>query len=210
MELKMYLRTYIHNLIRPIYIKNQCEICQSENDLHLHHVKLFSEIVNETLNDLNLEYKNTEDYTRTTLHIIRDIVLGKHLQIDYLTLCDNCHKDIHAHEKAIMCANDKHKQYFENRRIEKEIAKKLYVDNVLIPYLDTILGKKLFNDDQQKISDLITNEVLSLTDYRTKKVKPSTLETIIIMQLGLPYTVSKVKVESKGKMRGKRYIIISN
>jgi len=79
-------------------------------------------------------------------------------------------------------------------------------------YLESIEGKKLFSDDQQIISDLVVKELITIdtkTDYRTKKIKPTTLETILRDQLSLPYAVSKSKKESIGDMRGKRYIIIT-
>lgn len=82
----------------------------------------------------------------------------------------------------------------------------------LIEHLDSIVDKKLYNDDQQKLSDLIIKELITLQsniDYRTKKLKPSTLETIIRDQLKLPYAVSKPIQEGKGENRGKRYIIIT-
>ncbi|WP_158582382.1 DEAD/DEAH box helicase [Rummeliibacillus sp. POC4] len=82
----------------------------------------------------------------------------------------------------------------------------------LSEYLDGIVDKKLFSDEQQKLSDLIVKELLTISknvDCRTKKLKPSTLETILREDLDLPYAVSKPKVESKGELRGKRYIKIT-
>jgi hypothetical protein len=79
-------------------------------------------------------------------------------------------------------------------------------------YLDSIVGQKLFDDEQQKLSELIINELITIsskTDYRTKKLKPSTLESIIRDQLDLPYAISKPKQETKGEMRKKRYIVIT-
>lgn len=79
-------------------------------------------------------------------------------------------------------------------------------------YLNNIVNKKLFSDDQQKLSDLIIKELITIDskiDYRTKKIKPSTLETILRDQLNLPYAISKSKKESIGEMRGKMYIIIT-
>src|SRR5690606_28634612 len=74
-------------------------------------------------------------------------------------------------------------------------------------YLESIVGEKLFGDEQQKLSDLIINELITIsakTDYRTKKLKPNTLESIIRVQLGLPFAVSNTKQETKGEMRKKR------
>lgn len=79
-------------------------------------------------------------------------------------------------------------------------------------YLDNIVDKKLFADEQQLISNLVIKELTNISkdvDYRTRKLKPTTLEVILRKQLELPYAVSEAKKESKGAMRGKRYIIIS-
>lgn len=79
-------------------------------------------------------------------------------------------------------------------------------------YLQSIIGKKLFDDEQQIISDLVIGELMTISkkvDYRTKKLKPTTLEKILIDQLGLKYKVSESTKETKGEKRGKRYIIIT-
>lgn len=79
-------------------------------------------------------------------------------------------------------------------------------------YLDSISGKKLFEDGQLKLSNLIIRQLITISknvDYRTEKLKPSTLENIIREQLNLPYAVSKSIPETKGEMRNKRYIIIT-
>ncbi|MCD3217808.1 DEAD/DEAH box helicase [Clostridium botulinum C] len=84
--------------------------------------------------------------------------------------------------------------------------------NKFIDYLENIVGKKLFKEQQQELSNLIIKELTTIAqdvDYRTTKLKPSTLEEIIRNQLELPYAVSKTKQETKGVNRGKRYIIIS-
>lgn len=93
----------------------------------------------------------------------------------------------------------------ENTVLNKDVE-------TLESYLESIVDKKLFSDDQQIISDLIIKELITIdskTDYRTKKIKSSTLETILRDQLNLPYAISKSKKESTGEMRGKRYIIIT-
>lgn len=93
-------------------------------------------------------------------------------------------------------------------RIIEEGEEKMKLED----YLNSIIDKKLFNDDQQELSDLIIKELVTIsskTDYRTKKLKPSTLEAIIRDQLELPYAISKPKKETTGDMRGKRYITIT-
>ncbi|MBP1889787.1 superfamily II DNA/RNA helicase [Clostridium moniliforme] len=82
--------------------------------------------------------------------------------------------------------------------------------NTLDDYLKNILGKKLFEQEQQELSNLIVNELISIKinkDYRTKKLRPSTMENIIRNDLELNYAISETGKESKGVNRGKRYII---
>jgi len=98
---------------------------------------------------------------------------------------------------------------------ENELIEEVMLESdieTLESYLESIVGNKLFSDDQQKISDLIINELITIdskTDYRTKKIKSATLEIILRDQLNLPYAVSKSKKETKGEMKDKRYIIIT-
>lgn len=95
MELVQYLRSDFTNYIRSSFIKNKCEICQSKNNLELHHVKQFSESLQETLQLLNLDYRNDIDlYSKEELYLIRLIMLGIQTKGEYKTLCNNCHKKI--------------------------------------------------------------------------------------------------------------------
>jgi superfamily II DNA/RNA helicase len=99
--------------------------------------------------------------------------------------------------------------------LEENLLEDVYVNEeieTLENHLESIAGQKLFNDEQQQLSDLIIKELITVskkTDYRTKRLKPSTLETMIRIQLNLPFAVSKSKQETNGELRGKRYIIVS-
>ncbi|HCL4559293.1 hypothetical protein AL713_15920 [Clostridium botulinum] len=79
-------------------------------------------------------------------------------------------------------------------------------------YLEKIQDEKLFDEEQQELSNLIIKELITISkdvDYRTQILKPSTIEKIIREDLNLNYAVSKSKKETKGNMRNKRYIIIT-
>ena len=81
-------------------------------------------------------------------------------------------------------------------------------------FLENMTNKRLYDEEQQILSDLIIKELTTISknvDYRTKKLKPKTLETILREQLCLNYAVSEVKREDKmvdGKRVRKRYITI--
>ena len=84
--------------------------------------------------------------------------------------------------------------------------------NKLEEWLNEHIGEKLFAEEQQELSDLIIKELTTIgnnVDYRTKKLKPKTIEVILREQLDLNYAIGKTIKESKGENRGKRYIVIS-
>ena len=105
------------------------------------------------------------------------------------------------------------KTFTEDNYIEDVILNNEVV--TLENYIDSIVGQRLYSDEQQILSDLIINELITIADgvdYRTKKLKPSTLENILRVQLKLEYGVSPTKREDKtidGKRTSKSYIVIS-
>lgn len=67
-------------------------------------------------------------------------------------------------------------------------------------YLESMVGKRLYSEEQQELSNLIINELITIskdTDYRTKKLKPSTIEKILREDLNLDYAISKSKREDR-------------
>lgn len=150
------MRTIINNKIRPIYIKSSCEICNSTENLHLHHLKLFSQLISETLDYLQLPYLDTKEYDTQDLSMIVNITLGQHIQITYMTVCDNCHKDIHSHQKVELCTNNKHSEFYSILKQKNQSLERVYVKNTLIPYLEEIVGLVMLrlSDRQQLIQKI--------------------------------------------------------
>lgn len=95
MNLREYLRAYFGKNLRPLLIKDKCQICGSTENLHLHHIDRFHNLLMETLEQLQLNELNTDDYNKYELNLITDIMLAKQLRIDYKTLCSKCHTKIH-------------------------------------------------------------------------------------------------------------------
>ncbi len=93
-ELIIKLRAEFNNHIRPIKINNQCEFCGSCDDLHLHHIDTFSNLLDETLENLNIDVYS-ENFTDSEVENINNIMLGKQLRSRFTTLCKNCHKEVH-------------------------------------------------------------------------------------------------------------------
>ena len=52
--LRQLLRQDFGARVRPLLIKSTCEVCGSETEqLHLHHVTYFQDLLSETLENLN-------------------------------------------------------------------------------------------------------------------------------------------------------------
>lgn len=100
---------------------------------------------------------------------------------------------------------------FEESNIISNVKDNDELEN-LKQYLDSIVGEKLFNEERKILSNLLIKELVTIntdTDYRTTTLQPSTIESLLRVQLKLPFVVSEAKKETKGTNRGKRYIVIN-
>ena len=97
MTLRQRLRQDFALYIRPLLIKSKCEVCGKENEvLHLHHVTHFQDLLDETLEQLQLEYyEETDNYSKEQLQLIRDVMLGKQMKVEYVACCESCHLELH-------------------------------------------------------------------------------------------------------------------
>lgn len=83
----------------------------------------------------------------------------------------------------------------------------------LTDYIESLIGKKLFSDEQQKLSDMIINELVTIgsnVDYRSRKLKHSTIESILRNELKLEYALKQGLQTTyiDGKRKRNRYIEI--
>ena len=144
MKLQEKLRSDYTNYIRPLFIKNKCDLCGDTEDLELHHIEQFDSMLRETLKELNLQYYDTiESYTDIQKQLIRNIMLGKQVRCKYNTLCSKCHSKAHNGEQA--------KEYYNIKAIKKENEHKKYINDVIIPYLETIVGKRLHKEERKEL-----------------------------------------------------------
>lgn len=94
-DLKIKLRSDFSNHIKQLFIENECEFCGSVENLELHHnYPKFSQLLNDTLDELDLT--NKEIFNSKEVKLISNILLGKQLKSNYLTLCDKCHDKQHS------------------------------------------------------------------------------------------------------------------
>lgn len=161
MNLDMYLRGHVANKIRPIYIKSECEHCGSIDDLHLHHVKPFVKIVDKVLHKLNLELKDSDDYTEQERYLIVSCVLSEHLNCEYLTLCPKCHHNVHKlNKKKRTSLSNEQKLRLKRLRLErKEKSKKQKLEalkqqriNLLEQHLNVKLSSQEFKTLAEKLN----------------------------------------------------------
>lgn len=185
MNLREYLRAEWGQYIRPLIIKDKCEFCGSEEDLHLHHIDKFYNMLMETLEELQLQELDTEDYTKEELNLISHLMLSKQIRSKYKTLCKKCHKKEHMIEGKVIY-NEKQLEDKEKKIKERE----LYIQNILKPYLDSIVGKKLFKEEQKELIEKINLRV----DGRQQKSYSKLNDGLKMIKLGfiiLPKRTSK-------------------
>ncbi|MED4016977.1 DEAD/DEAH box helicase [Sutcliffiella cohnii] len=206
---------YIPTRYKKSFLSKLKVFKEKERELELHH-KNPSEFYNKYDNDL-------KDFQFVNDLFYRNVVTGK-IDVNLIGM-KRLYADIQFAEKMIEKFEADKKYAFikeqlswlgiEDNDIESNMLEDVVLEEdieKLEDYLNSIINKKLFSDDQQKLSDLVVRELITIsskTDYRTKKINPTTLETIIRDQLNLPYAISKPKQETKGEMRKKRYIVIS-
>ena len=156
MDIKTHLRSILAQKFIPLVKKDKCEICDSTDKLEVHHETQFIVILEDTLKELNLEIKeDIKDYSEKDLNMITNIILGKYLHLQYLTLCNNCHINIHKNNKIIGSGWDKYLYKLELNKNKKDEERQQYVENILIPYLKNIVGVKLYKNEKKELIDII-------------------------------------------------------
>lgn len=110
MQLRELLRNEWSEYIRPLIIKDSCEFCGSKEDIHLHHIDRFHNLLVETLEELHLQELDTEFYDEMELKQISNFMLAKQIKSEYKTLCKKCHMKIHSKEKY----KDEYREHYYN------------------------------------------------------------------------------------------------
>jgi len=160
MDIKTHLRSILAQKFIPLVKKDKCEICNSTDKLEVHHDTQFIVILEDTLKELNLEIKeDIKYYSEKDLNMIINIILGKHLQLQYLTLCNICHINIHKNNKIIGSGWDKYLYKLELNKNKKDEERQQYVNNTLVPYLENIVGVKLYKDNITQLIEKINLQV---------------------------------------------------
>ena len=198
MTIDAYIRTATNQYLRNLIIKDKCEMCgcsNTEENLILHHVKPFALILKNCLKSLGYEYhKECESYTKNQIDHIEHYMLGAQLKVKYLTLCTACHVKVHSSNGGFFRTTDRHEQYYIDMAKRKEIEREDYTKNVVVPYLDSILGKRIFRDDGgvEELYNIVDYKVDGKTQKSYRKLNYSFKEVFDI-----PYTIIAKKTNKK-------------
>ena len=193
MLIKAYVRIKTYEYIRPLLIKNKCEICGEINGLELHHIIPFATLYEQCLKSLGYkDYKNKNNYSQEQKENIINWMLGIQLKIEYLTLCEECHKNLHMINGGFYNINENYNKYIELEKIKKQIQEEIKLKENIIPYLNNIIGKKLYKEDQEELINII-----DLKDSRGRMQKS-------ISQLNNYFNINNIKLILKSKRKNIR------
>ena len=213
MTIEVYVRNKTNTYLRQLIIKEKCETCGKTERLELHHIIPFSQLLEKCLNKLNYKYyKDKKNYSEDELENITNWMLGVQLKIKYMTVCKKCHINAHNEKNGgFSKVNNNYKKYRDVIKEKDELEKIQKINDVIIPYLDSIIGIKLFNKQQQHLCNIIKDIKVINSKYklRGKTIHPTKLKYILKELELLQYEISDIQQESKKENRNKRYIIIN-
>lgn len=191
MEIGLYIRNKTNQHLRPLLIKTECEVCKETENLELHHIQPFAQLLEKCLKNLEYEYfKDSKEYTNTELENITNWMLGVQLKINYLTVCRVCHIDIHNKDGGFYNTTNKFNNYISASRTKKELTEEKNIKDVVIPYLDSVVGKKLYKCEQDELISIINIKINGRQQRSYSKLN----EKLNVMNL--PYSILPKKSNS--------------
>ena len=156
--------------IRSKLIKGKCEMCGCEENLIVHHTIRFIDLFNETVEEIGL---NNEE-------LFRNVMLAKQIKSKLITLCPKCHKNIHKEIHGGFSQGNKGNVDWEDikkkRRIEKDIKRKEYGENVVKPYLQQIYNNNEIFLTRKDREPLI--EIIGIIDSNNSNLKEGTIKYV--------------------------------
>lgn len=137
MNLREYLRKEWQLYVRQVLLKDKCEECGKTGHLHLHHDSdRFEDLLMETLRELNLKEKDTDDYKQSELNHISNEMIGKQMKIKHRTLCEECHKKAHSKGGSVSYLSNCGSYVFVNFKALVEERKSFFEFLILASVMD--------------------------------------------------------------------------
>lgn len=179
-ELKTRLRNDFAKYIIPLVEKDECYICGSDGNLEVHHEVMFCEQLEHVLSLLDLSDEIDED----KIEIIRLMMLGSQVKNKNITLCDKCHQESHRDDG-----------YYDKQKIEKQKEREIYIQSVVFPYVHSVVGNRLFKDEQEKLIS-----VIDLKDkYGRQQKSVGCINEFLSEKIGCNLISKQVKIKGSKK-----------
>ena len=129
--------------LRDMLLKDRCELCGTTENLILHHEKSFSKMIDETINEVGME----------NIQLFRQVMLAKQIMTNSITLCEECHKEVHRENGGFSGSNKESEiakiiAYGKKKRNQSKEEKKT-AD--LEYYLRGLIGKQLYKRDKNRL-----------------------------------------------------------
>jgi hypothetical protein len=176
MNIKQLNRNKFQKYIRPLFIKDKCDICENTQGLELHHYIQFDKLFRNAIDKLGYKYEEEiEKYTTEQLELISLVLLGLQIKCKYYTLCDKCHQNMH--EDGGRSIYD----HINKRNKDKLINNK--IKSVLIPYLESILNEKLYDDEKEQLKNTFIRCDIS---FRTMGINSLNK---LLLKYNIPYII---------------------
>lgn len=184
MDIKQLNRNKFQKYIRPLFIKDKCDICGNTQGLELHHDVQFDQLLRKAIDKLSLEYKtDINEYSSKELELISLVLLGLQVKCKYYTLCDKCHQNIHEDGGRSMY------NYINKRNKNKLINNN--IKNILMPYLENILNEKLYYNEKDQLKN-----TFSKCDITFKTMGINSLNKLLL-QYNIPYIIIQNRNKDK-------------
>lgn len=184
-ELILKLRLDFNNYIRDNYLKDECEKCGSNENLHVHHIITFKSQFEYILELMNISSK--EEFNDNEVELIRLAMFGSQYKNNhYITLCQNCHID-------------KHLELKYNSKIRRKDIYKSYLNGSLKLFLDDKYLNRYISKDEMY-------ELISECDIKNKHYDLIGLRAFVTILRNSNYEVTIKNKQIKGK-RGTYYLI---
>ena len=159
MKLREYVRGQSVRHLIPLFKKDKCEACGTEERLEWHHVIPFAQLLSDCLEVLGYDNKDVGEYTENQLYNIDSYMLGSQIIKGSMTLCKNCHMKLHGVMGGFSNATDNAREltklYYEKQRVNNKIKESDRYIEIVEPFLEQVEGISLCKNDKEPLIQMI-------------------------------------------------------